>query len=67
MRNYYVLKKITKKDLPYPEMFEEFDYYKGTCQMQKSLRNGDIYICTDGSEIEDEELNIALEDYEVEE
>lgn len=60
MRNYYVLKKITKEDLPYPELFSSFDDYKGTVQMQETVANGDIYICTDGSEIDEEEIRIDL-------
>lgn len=60
MKNYYVLKKINEKDLPYPEIFTSFDDYKGTCQMQEMVENGDIYICTDGSEIDDEQITIDL-------
>ena len=60
MKNYYVLKKISKKDLPNKDMFSTFDDYKGTCQMQEVVDNGDIYICTDGSEIDDEQITIDL-------
>lgn len=60
MRNYYVLKKIEEKDLPYSEIFATFDDYDGTCQMQESVENGDIYICTDGSELDDEQITIDL-------
>ena len=60
MKKYYVLKKIEEKDLPYPEMFSMFDDYDGTCQMQEVVENGDIYICTDGSEIDDEQITIDL-------
>lgn len=67
MKNYYVLKKISKKDLPNKNMFSTFDRYKGTCQMQEVVENGDIYVCTDGSEIEEGELEITLQDFEVEE
>lgn len=67
MKNYYVLKKITVKDLPYPEMFDEFDDYVGTCQIKKTNGDGVIYVCTDGSEIEDEQIRIDLYEVEVEE
>ncbi len=60
MKNYYVLKKIKKKDLPNKDMFASFDDYNGTCQMQEVVENGDIYICTDGSEIDDEQITIDL-------
>lgn len=60
MKNYYVLKKIDEKDLPYSEIFSTFDDYAGTCQMQEMVENGDIYICTDGSEIDDEQITIDL-------
>ncbi len=60
MKNYYVLKKIKKEDLPYPELFSSFDDYKGTVQMQETIANGDIYICTDGSEEIDGEIRIDL-------
>lgn len=59
MKKYYVLKKIEEKDLPYPEMFSMFDDY-GACQMQESVENGDVYICTDGSEEMDEQITITL-------
>ena len=49
MRNYYVLKKIKKEDLPYPELLSSFDDYKGTIQMQERVANGDIYICTEAN------------------
>jgi hypothetical protein len=67
MINYYVLKKISKKDLPNKDMFSTFNRYKGTFQMQKVVENGDIYVCTDGSEIEEGELEITLQVFEVEE
>lgn len=60
MKNYYVLKKITKKELPNKNMFFDFDKIKGTCQMQDIDVYGNIYICTDGSEIEDQELRVDL-------
>lgn len=60
MKNYYVLKIIKKKDLPNKDMFVTFDDYDGTCQMQEIQDNGDIYICTDGSEIDDEQITIDL-------
>lgn len=60
MRNYYVLKKIKEEDLPIRDMFSSFDYYVGTCQLQERVANGDIYICTDGSEIIEEEIRIDL-------
>lgn len=60
MKNYYVLKRIEKEDLPIKDMFSSFDYYDRTCQMQERVKNGDIYICTDGSEIDDEEITIDL-------
>lgn len=60
MKNYYVLKKIEKEDLPYPELLSSFDDYKWTTQMQETIANGDIYICTDGSEIDDEQITIDL-------
>ena len=60
MKNYYVLKKIKKKDLPNKDMFATFNDYDGTCQMSKRVENGDIYICTDGSEIDDEQIIIDL-------
>lgn len=41
-------------------MFATFDDYDGTCQMQEVVENGDIYICTDGSEIDDEQITIDL-------
>lgn len=59
MRKYYVLKKIEEKDLPNPEMFSMFDDY-GACQMQETVGNGDVYICTDGSEEMDEQITITL-------
>ena len=60
MKNYYVLKKIKKKDLPNKDMFATFNDYYGTCQMQEIQDNGDIYICTDGSEIDYEQITIDL-------
>ena len=60
MKNYYVLKKIKKKDLPNKDMFSTFDDCSGTCQMSERVENGDIYICTDGSELDDEEIRIDL-------
>lgn len=60
MKNYYVLKKIKKKDLPNKDMFATFDDYDRTCQMEEIQDNGDIYICTDGSEIDDEQITIDL-------
>lgn len=62
MRNYYVLKKISENDLPNKEIFDTFDEYKGTCQMQYTGEDGNIYICTDGFEIDEGELEISLED-----
>jgi len=59
MKNYYIIKKIIEKDLPYPEMFSSFDNY-GFSQMEETVENGDIYICTDGSEIDDEQIIIDL-------
>ena len=61
MKNYYVLKKIKKSDLPNPNMFDTFDDYKGTTQMSQKLENDDIYICTNGEEVYEEELRIDLE------
>ena len=59
MKKYYVLKKIEEKDLPHPEMFSMFDDYRAS-QMQEAVENGDIYICTDGSEEIDGEIRIDL-------
>ena len=39
MKNYYVLKKIKKKDLPNKDMFATFNDYDGTCQMSKRVEN----------------------------
>lgn len=61
MKNYYVLKKIKKNELPDPRMFDTFDKYKGTTQMSQKMDNGDIYICTNGEEVYEEELRIDLE------
>lgn len=60
MKNYYVLKKIKKEDLPYPELLSDFDECDGFSQMQEAVANGDIYICTDGSEEIDGEIRIDL-------
>ena len=60
MKHYYVLKRISKSDLPNEDMFDTFDDYKGTCQMQDVGDDGNIYICTDGSEIDDGEITVDL-------
>lgn len=46
--------------MPYPELLSDFDDVDGCSQMQEAVENGDIYICTDGSEEIDGEIRIDL-------
>ena len=66
MKNFYMLKKIEESEVPCSEDFDEVGMY-GVQQISKRVDENTIFICTDGTELEDDELCISLQvdDWEV--
>ena len=57
---YYKLERVSAKEVPDKEEFVDVGKC-GTVQIDHRYNESTIYICTDGSEYDDEELRIMLD------